>query len=165
MSTQLKAVAILEVMWDWRSMTSDAGYTEIAPRHYRINPDNLTGSRLYKWCGDRYTLRVTNARPQLVKSAKHRGKPDPEWLSDNLKRLWPFDLVLVCGKVAQATYSLGDTMCGGKQSRVIEGPHPAARMWTRAGLDLVSRLVQLSDCDYCLSFKGRTLHSEEIVPF
>jgi hypothetical protein len=31
-----KVVAVLESMWDWRQMTSGAGYKE-APRSFRIN--------------------------------------------------------------------------------------------------------------------------------
>jgi hypothetical protein len=79
-------LAILEVMWDWRGMTSGAGYDQFqSPRIYEINPVNFTGSRLY-WFLDStgYDLRVTNACPQLVTSADKRGTPDPKWLKANL---------------------------------------------------------------------------------
>lgn len=148
-------------------MTSDAGYVEQAPRYYVINEQNLTGSRLYKWCGERYQLMVTNACPELVKSAKHRGKPDRKWLSENLRQLHErtkskqFDLLLVCGKVAQDTYNPFDA---GK-ARIIELPHPAARMWTRNALALVGRVIQQGEGDCCLSFSQGRLISEPFIPF
>ncbi len=47
------------------------------------------------------------------------------------------DLVLVCGKVAQATYdrtAVGD-------AKIIELPHPAFKSWTREGIALVGGVV------------------------
>jgi hypothetical protein len=95
-------VAVLESMWDWRQMTSGAGYKE-ACRSFRINPDNYSGKRLYRIVGRDADLVVTNACRELCGSASQHGTPDPAWLRENLKLLAPFDLLLVCGKVAQAT--------------------------------------------------------------
>lgn len=123
-----KFVAILESMWDWRGMTSGAGYQkEEAPRSFRINPDNHSGRRLYKLCGSRANLRVTNACRELQRSPNDHGTPDSAWLKENLKLLEPFDVLLVCGNVAQQTYDV----CGYTALRVLKVPHPAARMWTR----------------------------------
>lgn len=134
----VKAVALLEVMWDWENLTTSAGYRGIAPSFYRIDDRNKTGSVLYNWLGH-YDLLVTNACKELVSGPNQRGKPDKSWVRDNLAELWPFDLLLVCGRVAQATYSLDSAP---HPCRVIECPHPAARQWDRRSLAFMRRLVQ-----------------------
>lgn len=152
-----RVVAILETMWDWRAETSSCGYTE-APRYFRINPENFSGRRLYKLIGPDVSLLVTNACRELVSSAKQHGKPDPVWLGENLMildgvggvlpgggivpdGLWKIDLLLVCGKVAQATYKA----CGytPKSSAVLEIPHPAARVvWNKVFIQSVQDQIQ-----------------------
>ena len=134
-----RIVAILESMWDWRQMTSGSGYRE-ALRYFRINPDNFSGKRLYRIVGHDADLFVTNACRELCASARHHGTPDPAWLCENLKSLEPFDVLLVCGRVAQATYA----QSGYEFARKIEMPHPAARMWTHAMLDAAAKMVRES---------------------
>jgi hypothetical protein len=147
----IRAVAILETMWDWRQMTSGAGYTE-APRYFRINPDNFSGRRLYKLVGTDAKLLVTNACRELVSGPEKHGKGDPVWLGENLRILdglgqlpdgtapSTIQLLLVCGKVAQATYKA----CGyqPKEARVFELPHPAARfVWTTAKIEETAAMI------------------------
>lgn len=129
MSVAPKIVAVLESMWDWRQLTSGAGYQE-APRSFRINPHNYSGKRLYRIVGADADLHVTNVCRELVGSANHHGTPDPAWLRENLEILAPFDVLLVCGKVAQATYA----RCGHEFANLIKIPHPAARRWTQAAI-------------------------------
>jgi hypothetical protein len=131
-----KIVAVLESMWDWRQMTSGAGYKE-APRSFRINPDNYSGKRLYRIVGSDADLLVTNACRELCGSANHHGTPDAGWLRENLDMLAPIDVLLVCGKVAQATYA----QTGYEFERKIDMPHPAARMWTQAMIGAMSDRV------------------------
>lgn len=133
----MKVVAILESMWDWRAQTSGAGYQE-APRWFRINPANYSGKRLYRIVGAEADLVVTNACRELCPSASHHGTPDPEWLRENLDLLAPFDVLLVCGKVAQATYA----QTGHTFARTIELPHPANRTWTRAKIFAAAEQVK-----------------------
>lgn len=130
-----KIIAVLDSMWDWRAMTSGAGYRE-APRHFRINPDNFSGARLYRIAGKDTDLLVTNSCRELCGSASQHGTPDSAWLAENLRLLEPFDVLLVCGKVAQATYRDSGYA---PQARVLEMPHPAARMWTHAMLNDAGR--------------------------
>lgn len=164
----VRAIAILEEMWDWRSMTSGAGYVERAPSHFQINEDNFTGRRLYDFLGH-HDLLVTNACPELVTSASGRGKPDKKWLSNNLRALWPFELLLVCGKVAQQTYSLADTMDRYSprqpRARVIEMPHPAARTWTRSALAWARRLIQEGSGDLSMRLAQGRLVVTPLIPF
>ena len=164
-----RVVAVLDTMWDWRSMTSDYGYEERAPEYYIINQKNLSGSRLYKWLGKKGQyfdeLLVTNACPQLVTSSRGRGTPDPKWLSDNLRSLWPFTLLLVGGKVAQETYRLCDTLEGRQRARVIELPHPANRTWTRQALDLTRRYIQEGKSDLHLELNRGKLVATKLIPF
>lgn len=151
-----KAVAILEVMWDWRAMTTSAGYAERAPEFFRINEDNFTGRRLYEWLGH-YDLLVTNACPELVSSARGRGNPDVVWLHNNLADLQPFELLLVCGKVAQKTYIQNTSWYKRDGERVVFCPHPAARAWTREGLAFCRRIIQEGANDVHLYFKRNRL--------
>ena len=136
-----RAVALLEVMWDWRSMTSRAGYKETAPRWFRISPRNFTGRRLYSWLGHEGEyfdeLLATDACKELVSGPNERGTPDREWTANNLRDIPEYTLLIVCGRIAQATYDRRQIGC-----RIIEVPHPAARMWTREALDLVRDQVQ-----------------------
>lgn len=143
----MNVVAILETMWDWRGMTSGAGY-QAAPRFFRINPENYSGRRLYKLCGPDAKLLVTNACRELVAGPKEHGKPDPLWLAENLALIESnrpdsasIDVLLVCGKVAQQTFK----QCGYrlKSGNIIEIPHPAARqVWTRDFLAQTAHLIQ-----------------------
>lgn len=125
---RLHVIAILESMWDWRKQTSDAGLSE-APRFFTINKQNYSGKRLYRLIPDDARLLVTESCRELVSAANKHGTPDPAWLRENLKMLnnssTGIDLVLICGKVAQKTYS----RCGLVLPKTFEMPHPAARAY------------------------------------
>lgn len=137
-----RVVAVLESMWDWRQMTSGAGYEE-APRWFRINPQNYSGKRLYRIVGPECDLRVTNACRKLCSHANDHGTPDPKWLRENLEILEPFSVLLVCGAVAQATYR----ETGYEHPCVIETMHPAARRWTNALIEQIAQRVR-SECEF-----------------
>ena len=138
----VRVTAILETMWNWRGMTSAAGYRE-APRYFRINAENFSGRRLYKLIGPGGRLLVTNACRELVSGPKHHGKGDPIWLAENLAKLdagGPMDVLLVCGKVAQQTFK--DCTYSPVQAHIIEIPHPAARLWTKEKLAATALEIQ-----------------------
>jgi len=134
-------------MWDWRQQTSNAGYSE-APRFFRINPKNYSGRRLYKLIGPDAKLLVTNACRELVTKPSQHGKPDPQWLADNLAEIEtrrpdsaPIHVLLVCGKVAQQTFK--DSGYKLKHGKVIEIPHPAARgPWNKEFIEKTARQIQ-----------------------
>ena len=127
-----RCVAVLDTMW---------GGDGHAPGLFRINPNNFTGRRLYRLLGHK-DLWVTNACRELVENAKGHGKPDPKWLAKNLQRM-TYDLLLVCGRVAQRTYA----DCGYvPDCRVLKMPHPASRSdWSRENLDKWQKLIQEGD--------------------
>jgi hypothetical protein len=130
-------VALLESMWNWEGCHD--GDVEAA-RYFRINPDNFSGRRLYRICGEGHSLLVTNSCRELVASANHHGKPNPIWVKENLAILDPFDLLLVCGRVAKETYNA----TGCNYPKVIFMDHPAARRWSNATLDeMTSRIAKL----------------------
>lgn len=148
-----KAVAVLDVMWGGRSLRRSVP-------HFTINPSNHSGKRLY-WLLGHTDLLVTNACPQMVVNAKGRGKPNREWLATNLASLQPFELLLVCGKVAQDTVKLAS----GKGARILFVPHPAARMWTKQALSFTRDVIQHGITDLELEFiKGRLVASR-LIPF
>jgi hypothetical protein len=121
-------IVVLETMWDWRAMTSSAGYAQ-APRFFTIHPENFSGRRLHGLL-DPHRFLVTNACRELVNHATRHGKPDPVWLAENLASR-EAKLILLCGAVAHQTY----LDCGFEAScPVLVGRHPAARNWTREQL-------------------------------
>jgi hypothetical protein len=76
----MRVVALLESMWGWRGYHS-AG--EDAPRFFQINPENFSGKRLHRLTMP-CDLVVTNACRTVQESANHHGKPDPEWVKENI---------------------------------------------------------------------------------
>lgn len=142
----MNVVAILETMWDWRGKTSVASFGN-APRFFRINPKNYSGKRLYRLCGSNANLFVTNACRQLGTSATSHGTPDPKWLAENLGLIetesvlgGPVDIWLVCGKVAQRTFSASGYEV--RSGRVMEIPHPAARAaWPMAVIEETAHAI------------------------
>jgi hypothetical protein len=159
----MRAVAILDVMWD----PDKAGRR--APRWFKINPQNHTGRRLYQWLKDKYELLVTNACPQIVNNAQGRGHADSTWLADNLQRLQPIDLLLVCGDTAFHTFDNTGTNIG-YADRVLLLPHPAFRGWSKQGIDLVGNLIEHGQSSAKISlrngrFTASRLKEEEFIPF
>lgn len=124
----VRCLVVLETMW---------GRAGKAPGLFHINPQNHSGRRLY-WLLSHSDFFVTNACRNQVNNAREHDKPDPVWLATNLQRC-KYDLLLVCGKVAQATYA----RCGYVPNcRVLQIPHPAARTWTKATLEETRRLIE-----------------------
>lgn len=132
-------VALLESMWGWR------GHSKVGDviRYFRINPDNFSGRRLYRMCGN-HNLLVTNSCRECQSTANDHGKPDPEWVKSNLVFLESekMDLLLVCGKVAKATYEAS----GFQFSPVIFMDHPAARRWSNQTLDAMYDRIHRELC-------------------
>lgn len=128
----MKIVALLESMWSWGGY-NEAG--EEAPRFFRINPDNFSGRRLYRLCGEA-TLIVTNSCRVVQKSANHHGTPDPQWVKENITKAIEdgCNLILVCGRVAKETFAAS----GVQFEHVIHMDHPAARRWTNEKLDSIA---------------------------
>jgi hypothetical protein len=135
----MKVVALLESMWGWRGYNTPG---EEAPRFFRINPENFSGRRLYKLVGDA-NLIVTNSCRTVQASANHHGKPDPEWVAENLRTAYldGADLFLICGKVAQETFKTAMAKVGFTIPRVILMDHPAARRWTAEGMDRIKAQI------------------------
>jgi hypothetical protein len=127
-------VAVLESMWNWQGCRD--GSVD-ADRYFRISPDNFSGRRLYRLIGEGHSLLVTNACRELCISANHHGKPNPPWLSENLKSLEPFDLLLVCGRVAKETYAL----TARADCKILFMDHPAARRWSNVTLDATAATI------------------------
>lgn len=150
-------VALLESMWGWGGYNK-AG--EDAPRHFRINPNNFSGRRLYRICsGTNHSLLVTNCCRTVQSSANHHGKPDPEWVRENLTflRSQGMDLLLVCGRVAHDTFAkvcqmrtlsagtigyVGITHDDPSRVKYIAMDHPAARRWSNASLDAMTERIK-----------------------
>jgi hypothetical protein len=138
---RLKIVALLESMWGWGGSHNPG---DDAPRFFRINPDNFSGRRLYRLCGDAHLV-VTNSCRVVQQSANHHGTPDPEWVKENLSKAQVdgCDLFLICGKVAKETYMA----TGLRIANVIYMDDPAARRWTTEKLDeIAERIAAIKTC-------------------
>jgi hypothetical protein len=68
-----------------------------------------------------------NACPYIVESANHHGTPDPEYVGVLLRRLWPFDCLLVCGSIAKSTFRLSPFK---GSAPILFIHHPAWRAWS-----------------------------------
>lgn len=125
-------IVVLEVMW--------GDPEDEAPNFFWINTSwNHTGIRLAQMIGDRHVY-VTNACRECVASPNHRGTPDPVRLQRNLESV-SFDVLLICGKVAQETYEASDyelpTGC-----KAYYMKHPAARNWKRREIEEVREQLE-----------------------
>ncbi len=132
----MRVVALLDSMWGGVQYEGRK-----APRWFRINPYNFSGRRLYKLVGPEVDLLVTNCCPVMQQSARNHGKPDAAWVAENLARLEPFGLLLVCGNVARLTY---DASGYAGKAPVMYTLHPAARTWTKD--DLKSTAEEITKC-------------------
>ncbi len=122
-------VVVLAVQWGYRG--------DRVARWFAPNPYNHSGGRLIKLIGHGNFL-MTNACSDIVYTASQQGTPDACWLRCNLKVLRPA-VVLVCGKVACATFKRGMV---GKATKVFRLPHPAARTWSKATLARWAKRIQ-----------------------
>lgn len=136
-----RVVALMDSMWQ--------GYGGQGPRWFRINPHNFSGRRLYALVGRHAGLLVTNCCREMQLSARHHGQPDIQWVADNLQRVAPIEVLLICGRVAQATYAA--LPCKPAACHVILMKHPAARTWTKKELEIMRRKIAR-----CLALKPTT---------
>ncbi len=132
-----RVVALLDSMWGWRGYVEKG---EEAPKYFRINRDNYSGRRLYNLVGGNQLL-VTNSCRVVQGHANSHGKPDATWVRENLVYLAEqgIDLLLVCGTVARATYAAAKLKPIGYA--VLHMDHPAARRWTRDGMEETRRRI------------------------
>jgi hypothetical protein len=134
-----QVVAILETMYVGRTV-----HPETRVPYFTINAKNKSGKMLYSLLDYKHPLLVTNACPELVRYAHEHGTPDPTWLRANLTTLaekHPFQLLLVCGKVAQKTFKkCGFELPPGVVS--IDMPHPAWRAWTQERFDELKAKIE-----------------------
>lgn len=127
---------VLDTMWGWCGREP-----EQAPRWYRINPENHSGKRLYKLTGlGMRELLVTNICREVVSNPNQYGKPDKVWLRENLG-LMDCSVLLVCGTRARDTFEQLNRVPV-EVGRILKISHPAARNWTTAKLDEVSKLIK-----------------------
>lgn len=129
-------LAVLDTMW--------TGRVEQAPRLFTINKYNTSGRRLYQLTLG-WQLLVTNVCPMTASNASMHGTPDPKWLAENIreavKRFNCVGLLLVCGNIAQATYGVIEKPEGVR--KVMEIPHPAARLWSRDLLESTREQIHM----------------------
>lgn len=123
-----KIVVVLEVMWGMKG--------DKPARWFQINPYNHSGRRLIEIIGHG-DFTVTNACPEIVYNANHRGKPSAKWLAGNLSRLQP-QVVIVCGNVAQKTFKASMA----PNAKVFKMPHPAARTWSKQSIAQWCKRIQ-----------------------
>jgi uracil-DNA glycosylase len=124
-----RIVVVLAVQWGYPGDT--------VARWFHPNPYNHSGGRLIRLIGHG-AFKMTNACSDIVYRATQQGTPDPAWLRRNLRALRP-DVVLVCGKVAQATFERGMV---GKAAKVFKLPHPAARTWSKRMIEQWAKRIQ-----------------------
>jgi hypothetical protein len=88
-----------------------------------------------------WDLLCINSCPYIVQGANYHGKPEPLYVASLLRRLEPFDCLLVCGAVAKATYRLSPYK-GSHPILFIH--HPAWRAWSKELISEVQGLIASS---------------------
>jgi len=83
-------------------------------------------------------LLCINSSPYIVQSANHHGKPEPLYVASLLRRLEPYDLLLVCGAIAKSTFRLSPYK---GEAPIIFIHHPAWRAWSAAGFLAVRQTI------------------------
>lgn len=152
-----KVVALLESMWGWGGY-NDPGAE--APHFFRINPDNHSGRRLYSLVGS-HELVVTNCCRIVQETANDHGKPDLEWVRQNLQMASrEMNLLLVCGRIAKDSFERVASIPSGITDGIayISGngtgevfhwyaiDHPAARRWSHAKIEQTQAHIERLLC-------------------
>jgi hypothetical protein len=86
-----------------------------------------------------------------VPSASHRGTRDAVRLERNLRGV-SSDLLLICGKVAQATYEETD-WDPPASTKAYYMKHPASRNWTNEEIEETAAQLQKDLDDVCQRFE------------
>jgi hypothetical protein len=85
-----------------------------------------------------WDLLCINSCPYIVQSANHHGRPEPMYVAELLRRLEPFDCLLVCGSIAKNTFRLSPY----KGSHpVLFIHHPAWRAWSTVLINEVREAI------------------------
>jgi len=86
-----------------------------------------------------WDLLCINSCPYIVEGANAHGRPEPMYVAELLRRLEPFDCLLVCGSIAKATFKLSPY----KGSHpVLFIHHPAWRAWSTELIGQVQRQLE-----------------------
>jgi hypothetical protein len=137
--SSLLIVALLDSFYT----TNPRHHGTLAPLWWQPIDSSVSSRNLRKMVPDPDDLLCINSSPYIVQSANHHGNPEPLYVASLLRRLEPFDLLLVCGSIAKATFKRSPY----KGSHpIIFIPHPAWRAWSAADfsnvrLDILLRLT------------------------
>jgi len=88
-----------------------------------------------------WDLLCINSCPYIVQSANHHGRPEPMYVAELLRRLVPYDVLLVCGAIAKATFRASPYK---GYAPVLFIHHPAWRAWSTSLINEVQQQIASS---------------------
>ena len=115
----------------------------LAPLWWHPGDSSVSSRNLRKMLPvEDWDLLCINSCPYIVEGANAHGRPEPMYVAELLRRLEPFDCLLVCGSIAKATFKLSPY----KGSHpVLFIHHPAWRAWSTELIGQVQReILQVS---------------------
>lgn len=118
--------------------TNPRHHGTLAPLWWQPIDSSVSSRNLRKMVPEESSLLCINACPYIVESANHHGVPEPLYVAGLLRRLEPFDLLLVCGSIAKATFKRSPYK-GSHPILFIH--HPAWRAWSADGFSAVRQAI------------------------
>ena len=127
--------------------TNPRHHGTLAPLWWYPGDSSVSSRNLRKMVPPGWDILCINSHPYIVASANHHGTPDPEYVGVLLRRLWPWDVLLVCGSVAKGTFKQSPFK---GSSPILFIHHPAWRAWSAVDfsnvrLDILLRTSAPSD--------------------
>lgn len=102
---------------------------ELAPLVWVPSDTSVSSRNLRRLVPRDATILCINSCPYIVATADDHGKPEPLYVASLLRRLHPWDVLLVAGTIAKRTYRLSPYK-GDRPVLFIK--HPAWRSWSLA---------------------------------
>ena len=127
----MKIICILQNAWGDREL----------PLVFSPNPFNKSAKVIKKMTGGDHTIYFCNTTGVVTRTAAEGAKPDYEHFEKVIKRLPEFDMILVCGKQAEATVHKYLKQIVVLNKPLIYVAHPASRSLSNIQIKLYNELI------------------------
>lgn len=110
----------------------------LAPLWWYPGDSSVSSRNLRRMVPPGAEILCINSCPYIVENANKHGKPEPLYVASLLRRLEPYDVLLVCGNIAKATFKQSPYKGYGC---ILFIPHPAWRAWSFALFSAVQESI------------------------
>jgi hypothetical protein len=116
----------------------------LAPLWWHPGDSSVSSRNLRKMLPPGFSLLCINSCPYIVEGANAHGRPEPMYVAELLRRLVPYDVLLVCGAIAKATFRASPYK---GYAPVLFIHHPAWRAWSASLISEVQQAIASSVSD------------------